>query len=115
MLREERATPNGESTGSNFWDPLGMGYLGQGEAGETPLVCAAGCRYKQGDRTNYGNDSDPLGCMEALLEARADPNLPNSNDGATPLHAAAFRGCEDRVALLLRVWYPVQLWPRLCR
>ena len=78
----EGATPNGEGTG---W------------AGETPLVCAAGSEKKQGE-----DGSDPLGCVEALLAAGADPNLPQSKDGVTPLCAAVARGHGDRVGLLLQ-------------
>ena len=77
------ATPNREAT--NGW------------AGETPLVNAAGSRFEQGVLNH-----DPLGCVEALLAAGADANLPQSKDGVTPLCAAVKGGHGDRVGVLLQ-------------
>ena len=90
VLRELRmgATPNGEGTDG-------------GDAGKTPLVSAAGSEKKQGEATAWSYSSDPLGCVEALLAAGADPNLPQK-DGVTPLCAAVAGGHADRVGALLQ-------------
>eukprot|EP01046_Picozoa_sp_COSAG06_P050017 COSAG06_NODE_7823_length_2363_cov_7.059301_1_plen_78_part_10 len=57
VLRElgAGATPNGEGN-DNY-------------AGRTPLGCAAGSTYKQGEKTAWGTVRDPLGCMGELLDA----------------------------------------------
>eukprot|EP01043_Picozoa_sp_COSAG02_P096614 COSAG02_NODE_32890_length_508_cov_20862.310513_1_plen_110_part_01 len=81
------ATPNGEGN-DNY-------------AGRTPLGCAAGSTYKQGEKTAWGTVRDPLGCMGELLDAGAEPDRPQSGDGMTPILLALKVKGYDRVLLLV--------------
>eukprot|EP01044_Picomonas_judraskeda_P026896 COSAG03_NODE_8346_length_811_cov_1.002809_1_plen_103_part_01 len=57
-----------------------------------------GWRKKQKAR---GGFSDPLGCMNTLLDAGAEPDRPQSGDGMTPILLALKVKGYDRVLLLV--------------
>jgi ankyrin repeat protein len=80
--------------------------LSSSSSSSSSLVSVNGtCRGEQGANTllHVATHRANADCVAALLDAGADPTVPNKL-GETPLHVAAARGLVDIASLLLERW-----------